>query len=112
MRVVAATNRDLETAVAQREFREDLFYRLNVVRIQVPALRERKEDTPALANWFLKKMSTTGKSGELSITEDALEALKAYHWPGNVRELRNVVQRLAIEADGAVITAEDVDVNL
>lgn len=108
VRVVAATNRDLETAVAQREFREDLFYRLNVVRIHVPALRERKDDIPALVNWFLKKTSASGAAGgELSITEDALEALKAYHWPGNVRELENTIRRAAVTATGGVVMRQD-----
>src|SRR5712671_6163645 len=88
VRVIAATNKPLEQAVAKREFREDLFYRLNVVRIQLPPLRERRVDIRLLVNYFLKKFAGEGKRPK-SISEDALEALERHSWPGNVRELEN-----------------------
>src|SRR5881296_1780358 len=87
VRVIAATNHPLEAAVAGRQFREDLFYRLNVVRIALPPLRERREDIRLLVNYFLKKLAPKPKS----IAPEALRALEQYHWPGNVRELENVM---------------------
>ena len=96
MRVIAATNRDLEQAVADRTFREDLFYRLNVFPIHVPPLRERVEDIPTLVWSFINEFSSAfGKNIE-SLSKGSLQALQAYAWPGNVRELRNVVERAVI----------------
>ena len=106
VRVIAATNKPLEEAVAARQFREDLFYRLNVVRIHLPSLRERREDIPLLANYFLKKFS--GKTGgRKSIATAAMKALENYNWPGNVRELENVIQRATVVAKGNVILPKD-----
>lgn len=99
VRIVAATNSRLEERVAQGKFREDLFYRLNVFRIEVPPLRQRPEDVPLLIAYFLDRHDTRG------ITEDAVDLLQAYRWPGNVRELRNVIERAHIVARGAVIEA-------
>jgi len=100
VRIVAATNRDLEQAVADRTFREDLYYRLNVFPIRVPPLRERVEDIPALTWSFISEFSDAfGKNIE-SLSKASLEALQAYAWPGNVRELRNVVERAVIVANG------------
>jgi MoxR-like ATPase/tetratricopeptide (TPR) repeat protein len=89
-RIVAATNRDLELAVNEKSFRQDLFFRLNAITIELPPLRERGEDMPALARWLLERAGSRAE-----IAEDALEALGAYEWPGNVRELRHLVERLA-----------------
>jgi Nif-specific regulatory protein len=108
VRVIAATNRDLESAVEKGEFREDLYYRLNVMPIQVPALRERAEDIPALAQFLVQKISRA-QGRELSISESAVRLLMRHDWPGNVRELRNNIERLMILAGGdpsTVITAE------
>ncbi len=112
VRVVAATNRDLADEVAAKRFREDLYYRLNVVTVKVPALREHPEDLPELAQHFLNTFCAENGLAELSFDSAALKALQEHDWPGNVRELRNVVQRLAIEADGAQITQADVTANL
>lgn len=106
IRVVAATNIDLEEAVNKGTFREDLYYRLNVIPIHLPPLRERKGDIPLLANHFLKKFS---KGTDVkSIDENALMMLEAYDWPGNVRELENIVERLVILANGPTITIADI----
>lgn len=106
VRVIAATNKPLEEAVAAKEFREDLFYRLNVVRIHLPSLRERREDVPLLANYFLKKFSVKN-GGRKSIAAAAMKALENYNWPGNVRELENVIQRATVVAKGNVILPGD-----
>jgi two-component system, NtrC family, nitrogen regulation response regulator NtrX len=96
VRVIAATNKDLEEEIAKGNFREDLFYRLNVVPFYVPPLRERQEDIPLLARHFLKEISAAYSRRPKEITEDAIEALMRYAWPGNVRELRNVIERMVI----------------
>ncbi len=95
-RVIAATNKDLEEEISKGNFREDLFYRLNVIPFYVPPLRERKEDIPLLARHFLKEFSATYSRRSREVTEDAIEVLMRYSWPGNVRELRNVIERLVI----------------
>src|SRR5207247_4782650 len=103
VRIVASTNRDLQGEVAAGRFREDLFYRLNVVRIRVPPLRERVEDIPLLARAFVLKYSQeVGKSID-GIATDALAALTAHHFPGNVRELENCVQRAITLASGTTL---------
>ncbi len=107
VRVIAATNKDLEEAVAEKEFREDLFYRLNVVRIHLPPLRERQEDIRLLVSYFLKKFSTVHGTPCKSISGDALAALEHYHWPGNVRELENVIQRSLVVTKGDAILIGD-----
>jgi two-component system nitrogen regulation response regulator GlnG len=107
VRVIAATNKPLEEAVAKREFREDLFYRLNVVRIEIPPLRERKEDIPLLVNYFLKKIAGSQKQPPKSISQEALEVLIQHAWPGNVRELENVIQRAIVVTKGDVILPLD-----
>src|SRR5215831_5313933 len=96
VRVIAATNKDLEEEISKGNFREDLFYRLNVIPFYVPPLRERKEDVPLLAQHFLKEFSATYSRRSREITEDAIDVLMRYAWPGNVRELRNVIERLVI----------------
>jgi two-component system, NtrC family, nitrogen regulation response regulator NtrX len=96
VRVIAATNKNLEEEISRGNFREDLFYRLNVIPFYVPPLRERKEDIPLLAKHFLKEFSAAYSRRPREITEDAVELLMRYSWPGNVRELRNVIERLVI----------------
>ena len=95
-RVIASTNKDLEEEISTGNFREDLFYRLNVIPFSVPPLRERKEDIPLLARHFLKEFSGQYGRRPREITDDAIEALMRYSWPGNVRELRNVIERIVI----------------
>ena len=98
-RVVAATNWDLEYAMTRGEFREDLYYRLNVVEIRIPPLRERKEEIPRLASWFLSRFNVQyGRKKELS--PETMARLTEYSWPGNVRELENVIRRMVVLADG------------
>jgi nitrogen regulation protein NR(I) len=107
VRVIAATNRPLEQAVADKQFREDLFYRLNVVRIRLPALRERPGDIPLLIDYFLKKHTATPDDPPRSIAPETLERLLAHSWPGNVRELENVIQRASVLAKGKLILPSD-----
>lgn len=95
-RVIAATNKDLEEEITKGNFREDLFYRLNVIPFYVPPLRERKEDIPLITRYFLKEFSHTYNRRSKEIADDALAALMRYSWPGNVRELRNLVERIVI----------------
>jgi two-component system nitrogen regulation response regulator NtrX len=96
VRVIAATNKDLEDEITRGNFREDLFYRLNVIPFFVPPLRERKEDVPVLARHFLHEFSAAYSRRDKEIGDDAIEVLARYSWPGNVRELRNVVERVTI----------------
>ena len=95
-RLIASTNKDLDEEISRGNFREDLFYRLNVIPFSVPPLRERKEDIPLLARHFLKEFSATYGRRPREITDDAIETLMRYSWPGNVRELRNVIERIVI----------------
>ncbi|HMD20545.1 MAG TPA: sigma-54 dependent transcriptional regulator [Alloacidobacterium sp.] len=96
VRVIAATNKNLEEEIAKGNFREDLFYRLNVIPFYVPPLRDRKEDIPLLARDFLRAFGREYGRSRLDIAEDAIELLKQYHWPGNVRELKNLIERVLI----------------
>ncbi len=96
VRVIASTNKDLEEEIAKGNFREDLFYRLNVIPFFVPPLRERKEDIPLFARYFLKELAATYGRRPREITDDAIQLLMRYSWPGNVRELRNVIERIVI----------------
>ena len=96
VRVIAATNRDLADRIAQREFRADLFYRLNVLHIKIPPLRERREDIPLFLDHFMRTYSERHATPVPELTPAALAALVAYDWPGNVRELKNLVERLAV----------------
>ena len=96
VRVIAATNKDLEEEIARGNFREDFFYRLNVIPFFVPPLRERKEDIPLLAREFLREFGREYGRPRIEIAEDAITVLKQYHWPGNVRELKNVIERVMI----------------
>jgi two-component system, NtrC family, nitrogen regulation response regulator NtrX len=109
VRVFAATNKDLEVEIAAGRFREDLYYRLNVVPIHVPPLRDRREDIPLLVQHFINTLSQQEGIAPRAVTEDALARLTSLEWPGNVRELRNTVERLLILASGPRITATDVE---
>ncbi|MBT6451289.1 MAG: sigma-54-dependent Fis family transcriptional regulator, partial [Verrucomicrobiales bacterium] len=106
VRIIAATNRSLEEAVSAGDFREDLFYRLNVVRIQLPALRERTDDIPQLADYFLTKNSPNPRQPK-TLQPEALAQLKSHDWPGNVRELENAIQRALVMTKGDAILLED-----
>ena len=107
VRVIAATNRDLRELVAQGVFREDLFYRLNVIHIAVPPLRDRRQDIPVLVNQFLSQFAAGNHSPMLTVSPDAMTALTAYSWPGNVRELENAIERLVVTHPGMTIECDD-----
>jgi len=107
VRVIAATNKPLEAAVAAKQFREDLFYRLNVVRIHIPPLRDRRDDIPLLVNYFLKKISREQQQHPKSIATSVIKALEKYHWPGNVRELENAIRRAIVMAKSGAILLSD-----
>jgi DNA-binding NtrC family response regulator len=107
VRVVAATNRNLEIALDRGLFREDLYHRLNVVPIALPPLRERREDIPALSDYLLRKYSTLTTRNFDEITAEATKRLVAYDWPGNVRELANVIERAVVLGSGPSIAPED-----
>ena len=109
-RVVAATNLDLDRAVREGRFREDLFYRLNVVRITMPPLRRRKQDIPLLAEHFLRRYALEARRPIERIGRDALDALMVYDWPGNVRELENAIERAVVVGKGPQIRAEDLPI--
>ena len=107
VRIIAATNRNLEAAVKEGRFREDLYYRINVVPIVLPPLRGRKEDVPILAQFFMQRFSIESKKNFTEISQEALEALSAYDWPGNVRELANVIERAVVLGQPPTIQIED-----
>ncbi len=103
VRVIAATNRDLGAEIKKGTFREDLFYRLNVVTIELPPLRERKGDIPTLASFFLRRYAAENGKHIETLSDDALATLREYTWPGNVRELENAVERAVVLCDGPVV---------
>ena len=102
VRVIAATNVDLERAIEEKKFREDLYYRLNVVYIYTPTLRERIEDIPLLTDYFIDKYSSQMAIDVPVITSEALEVLQSYDWPGNIRQLQNIIQRVLISCEGEI----------
>ena len=108
VRLIAATNRDLRAALEEGTFREDLYYRLNVVAIDIPPLREHKEDIPALANFFLEKFARESGKPSPRITPQAMKMLMDFHWPGNVRELENIIERGVTLSAGATLDAADI----
>jgi transcriptional regulator with PAS, ATPase and Fis domain len=108
VRLIAATNRDLRAALEDGTFREDLYYRLNVVPIDIPPLRERKDDIPDLANHFLARYSSEHSKEIQQITPAALKVLTDYHWPGNVRQLENIIERAVTLSAGPVLDAADI----
>jgi DNA-binding NtrC family response regulator len=107
VRIIAATNRPLEKLIEEKKFREDLYYRLNIITIDVPPLRDRREDIPLLVDHFLKRYSTEFRKAVTDISGEALRKLEAYEWPGNVRELKNVIERAVLLGSGPVISADD-----
>jgi transcriptional regulator with PAS, ATPase and Fis domain len=108
VRVIAATNKHLEKAIEEKKFREDLYYRLNIITIDVPPLRDRREDIPLLVDHFLKRFSQEFRKAVVDVNGDALAKLQGYDWPGNVRELRNVIERAVLLGSGTIVSAEDV----
>ena len=112
VRVIGATNKNLQEEIKEGRFREDLFYRLNVIPIHVPALRQRKEDIHVLVEYFLKILAQENGKRVKQISPEALEVLEAYDWPGNVRELRNTVERLFIMTPADVIRAQDIPASI
>ena len=112
VRVIAATNRDLSSAIKEGRFREDLYYRLNVIPISLPPLRERTEDIAALVQFFLKRFAAETKKIFSGITKEAEAQLLAYRWPGNVRELANVIERAVVLGQGREITAQDLSLRV
>src|SRR5580692_3876845 len=112
VRVISATNRDLQEMVSQQKFREDLYYRLCVVPVRVPALRERREDIGALADYFLAEFCARNNFKPKSLDRDVTETLEDHHWPGNIRELRNTVERMAILTRGDLLTADSIPVEI
>ena len=107
VRILAATNRDLKASIAKGDFREDLFYRLNVIAIHVPPLRERNEDIPLLANAFVKQQCMEMNKALVKISPGAMRQLMDYHWPGNVRELENIIERALVIGTGREIMTDD-----
>ncbi|MBP1604356.1 MAG: two component, sigma54 specific, transcriptional regulator, Fis family [Acidobacteria bacterium] len=111
-RVIAATNRDLEAMVRQGEFREDLYYRLNVVTIDLPPLRSRREDIPLLVDHFLRRFAAESKAAVESVSREAMDVLLKYEYPGNVRELENIVHRAVVLARGPVVSTADLPLHV
>jgi NtrC-family two-component system response regulator AlgB len=105
-RIIAATHRDLKASVADGSFRDDLFYRLNVVTIRLPALRQRREDIPGFVTSFLRPVTQSGRAKSMTVSPEAMAALVAYDWPGNIRELSNVLERATLLANGDVLTPD------
>lgn len=112
VRIISATNQDLKAAIGEHTFREDLYYRLNVVPIHVPPLRERRDDVPLLVNFFLNRFCQENRKPEMACTEPALTILRGYDWPGNVRQLRNLIERLVILCPQQHIDVEDIPEDL
>ena len=112
VRIIAATNKNLEKLVREGKFRDDLFFRLNVVRLHMPPLRERKEDIPLLVRGFLRHFSKVNDKPLLELTVDAMDALLTYDWPGNVRELRTAIEHGVVMATGPKITVRDLPINV
>jgi two-component system nitrogen regulation response regulator NtrX len=112
VRVISATNRDLQEMVAQQKFREDLYYRLCVVPVRVPALRERREDIAALAEYFLAEFCARNNFKSKSLDPEVAAQLEDHHWPGNIRELRNTIERMAILTKGDILTAESIPIEI
>ncbi len=112
VRLVAATNRDLRAALEEGTFREDLYYRLNVVPIDIAPLRERKEDIPGLVHLFISRFSAESDKSVAGITPDAMQILVNYHWPGNVRELQNILERACALAKGTILEPSDIHLDV
>lgn len=107
VRIISATNKDIEMCIKEKSFREDLYYRLNVIEIKIPPLRQRIDDIPILADYFLNELAQTSGGSAKAFDQTAVKALTSYRWPGNVRELRNVIERSVILSEGDNITVHD-----
>jgi transcriptional regulator with PAS, ATPase and Fis domain len=107
VRILAATNQDLEQAVQEKRFRKDLFYRLNVIPITVPPLRERRDDIPLLVEHFLSRFNRAKQAAVSAVEPDAMDCLMHYHWPGNIRELENLIERLVVLKKTGTIAQAD-----
>ena len=112
MRVIAATNRDLKAAMQQGRFREDLYYRLNVININLPPLRERREDIPLIASYFLREVPPADAKKLVGFSQEAMAALTEFDWPGNARELKNVIERAVVLAKGERLELQDLPCKL
>jgi transcriptional regulator with PAS, ATPase and Fis domain len=112
VRVIAATNRDLEKAMREGKFREDLYYRLNVVSVVIPPLRERKEDVPELLDHFIKKYGHANRKKISGVSAEVRDLLMRYSYPGNVRELENIIERAVVLSQGGHITTADLPIHL
>jgi transcriptional regulator with PAS, ATPase and Fis domain len=112
VRVITATNRNLEEAIQKGTFREDLYYRLNVVTVSLPPLRERKEDIPLLVEHFLKKYNRENRKNVISLSKEARDLLIRYDYPGNVRELENIIERAVVLCRGDTLNTQDLPLNL
>jgi DNA-binding NtrC family response regulator len=112
VRVIAATNRSLRQLIEQGQFREDLYYRLNVIHLQIPPLRERRSDIPALVEHLNGRLTARRPGSHISFSPDALQAIMDYAWPGNVRELENVMERLLVTSTSEVVTARDLPMEI
>jgi len=110
VRVISATNKDLAKMTKERRFREDLFYRLNVIQLKVPALRERREDIPVLAEHFLQRFSTERGIRKMEFSSEAIKAMLSYDWPGNIRELENAIERAVVMGDGNKVMVDDLPI--
>jgi Nif-specific regulatory protein len=111
VRVISATNRNIDEEVAEGRFREDLYYRLNVVKIQIPSIRQRKEDIPLLAQYFLDLFKQEKGLQHLKISEKAMEKMMHYDWPGNVRELKNAMERAVVMGNDDEVLPEDLPIS-
>jgi len=109
VRLLAATNKDLAAAVKSGDFREDLYFRLNVLPVAVPPLRERRADVGPLARHFLERFAEAEGRAPMTLSDDARELLEEYHWPGNVREMRNLMERAVVLVKGDTVTAADLN---
>ena len=107
VQLIAATHRNLASLVAEGKFRSDLYFRINTIQLKIPPLRERVEDIPVLADWFLKHLKTDLNRDSLNLADGVMQSLQSYSWPGNIRELRNVLERAALLCDGGVIRCSD-----
>lgn len=112
VRLITATNRDLQNQIASGAFREDLYFRLNVIRLSIPPLRERKEDIPLLVTYFLNVYGRTHKLTVTEMSAEAMDMLVSYRWPGNVRELKNVVERIVLKATDAIVQPRDLPLEI
>lgn len=109
VRVVCATNADLPRLIEEGRFREDLYYRINLITVHLPPLRERKDDIPALAAYFINKQCKANALPPVTLSDDAVKRLKSFSYPGNIRQLKNIVERAVLMSGKSVITAEDIE---